>query len=192
MGHHKIQPNRAAFTLLETLASLAILGVFIAMAGGWLTSSVATTRSLTAGATANTVAARALTALRDDLDAADPRTIVVERAALAMRTAHALPGQPAGWSQVRWELDERSGVLQRRSDARTEPTATGSTLAARPIAVGVAEFHAEWVAPEPTATADTESARTSSPIGAQGRSVLVALRIDPASDPRELFWSADP
>lgn len=122
--HRHIARAPRAFTLLEVLAALALLSLFVAAASSWMAWSARAQRDLRIKTSHETVLTRGLAALQRDLEEAAPGSIQFDPSehVVACMTAHAAdglsgqlpgPGSHSGWREVRWRLDGRSGELLR-------------------------------------------------------------------------------
>lgn len=130
MSHMTYQTARG-MTLVEVLACVAILGVFVTMASTWLSAMTRVARSIESRERGLSAIEQTLATLARDLDSAAGRSIVVDDPnSLAFRTASPVENPRLVWHGVAWRFHQESGVLTRR--------ASGSD---RVALSGVQQFH---------------------------------------------------
>ena len=182
-NEHSRAMGHRGLTLIETLASLVILGLFVVAAGAWLVSSARASRSLTREADGRIHSMRVLGAIRDDLDAADPASIVAEEGTLRFVTANTLPGERITWASVTWSVADGTKVLCRASNASDEIT-NDPSRSGRAVLREVSAFVLQWIDPNENgpASSDAKSADHS----------LLRIRIEraDASPSCEVDWGA--
>ena len=166
---------RSGLTLIEVLASLVILGGFVAGAGAWLATSARASAALTERVRSDSAIHRALETLRDDLDSSDAASISIQRGGVTMRTAGVLPGEPRGWARVTWRFDPRRGELRRLAQV-------GHERADRLVLAGLSAFDVDEVTTEAPSRGKNER-----------RVLEVRLATSEAGDPPVGFvWSTQP
>ena len=114
-------PTRhTGMTLIEVLAALSILSMFVVLVTSWMTGSVRRHRQLVERTAGSSTLDRIMEAISADLSASAPNSIEVdeEHARITCRTTHRLPGDPPGWHQVTWQRgdawgEDRTGGLVR-------------------------------------------------------------------------------
>ncbi len=99
-------------TLIELLAALVLLSVFVPLAGGWLVASAKAASVMTERSEGPSAARRALALLLDDLDAADAETVSLRDGVFSMTTPHPAPGARAAWRRVSWSVNEDAEVMR--------------------------------------------------------------------------------
>ena len=97
-------------TLLETLASLAVLSIFIFGGGAWIISANRTAQAASMSSYETMMMVRAFDAIRADLVEAKPDSIILDVGDNAIQaiTTRCAPSTQAGWRQVHWRFDDGS------------------------------------------------------------------------------------
>jgi len=124
-------------TLVELLAALVVLSLFVALGGGWLISSSQAIAIIDSETDRGVASARTLTYLLDDLDAAAPLSLQVDDDSISLSTLNPSPGSTAGWSRVTWRNNDRGEVLR---SATTLDSAEASDTEALPVMRAVLEI----------------------------------------------------
>lgn len=124
-------------TLLETLATLVVLSIFIFGGGAWIISANRTAQAVSASSHETMIMVRAFDSIRADLVEAEPESIIldVEDNAIRAITTRCAPGKIAGWRQVQWRYD--NGSLIRFERVLPDSDDTETLLA---VLVGVESF----------------------------------------------------
>jgi len=190
-----IDPNRPAMTLIEALASLAILSMLAGVVGVWTTSTLRLQSRIAASGPDELSVA--LSALRADLDSAllgesgSAINVVDDGAALELIAPPRGPGLGASsvapwWRTVRWHVDPARSALVRTEIGDTEPTWV--------VLEDVAGFRAEMIGHDASSdplrktVANAPSADTIPMV-----SLVVSIdRIEAAPGPLEFRWESTP
>ncbi len=125
-------PNhRHAFTLLESLLAIMLLGLVCGGLVAWLRAEAIAIADRDA-LDRDGLVARWCLVLRDDLFSASAVTFDEgsgRTSILSMRTSHALPAEPPGWSEVTWRsAGSGSGLLRDRAGSIRNVPLTGARL----------------------------------------------------------------
>lgn len=104
------------FTLLETLAALALLSLVAGAGGAWIIGESRFARTVTQTSDETAALARVMDALRADLFESITQTVQAQYNddELTLLTTRAAPFRPEGWREAAWRLDNESSCLMRR------------------------------------------------------------------------------
>lgn len=140
--------HHTGMTLVEVLATLAILSMFVVLVSAWMTGSVRRHRAMVEVAYSSSVLDRIMLAMAADIAESAPNSVEVEpdMDRLACLTTHRLPGDPEGWNQVTWQWTEDRGLVRQ----------VGTSDEPRVVSVTVDAFDLEWSESEDRATLRVE------------------------------------
>lgn len=188
------ESQRSAMTLIETLASLAILSMLAGVVGVWTTTTLRLQSRIAASGPDELSVA--LAALREDLDSALPGDLgpvikvlddgaVVEVVAPPRGPGLGMSDTPPSWRTVRWQADSVRAAL-----VRTEVGDSESTWIA---AERVISIHAELVDTTSDATIGGPNPPGLSGDAASAISLLVRINWeDPSRNSSEFRWESAP